>query len=221
MYKEARRAAWTEIDLEDVIFNYNALRKAAPESEVIACIKADAYGHGAARIGVELVKNGAEMLGVATLDEAAQLRDSGISVPIVILGASPRENFKDVIELNVIPVITTIFDADLLSEAISKFSGDENRHDILIALETGMGRLGFVHSDESISEIMSILELPGINIKGLFSHLSTADEKDQSYTKNQIMKFNAFADDLKAAGLPTDYKTLSNSAGTISYPEAH
>ena len=221
MYNETRRAAWTEIDLSSIVFNYASLRTAAGSSEVIACIKADAYGHGAVKIAWELIKSGVEMLGVATLEEAVQLRSAGIRKPIVLLGATPRGNVKDLMDLMVIPVVTTLHDAEMFSDIVGKFSSKKIKYDIFVALETGMGRLGFVHNNDGIIDILSIAKLPGINIKGIFSHLATADESDRSYTELQIKRFNDFHKDLKAAGLEVDYKTLANSAGIINYPDAH
>lgn len=221
MYNETRRAAWTEINLESVVFNYTSLRTIAGSSEVIASIKADAYGHGAVKVAWELIKTGVEMLGVATLEEVVTLRTAGIRIPIVLFGATPRGNVKDVMDLNVIPVVSTLKDAKMYSEIIERFSTKKEEKEIFIALETGMGRLGFVDNPKSIDEIMTISKLPGIKIKGIFSHFATADEKDRTYSELQISNFNNFEKKLEAAGLKIDYKTLANSAGTINYHEAH
>jgi len=221
MFNETRRAAWTEIDLGNVVFNYSALRNLAGTAEVIACIKADAYGHGSVKIAWELIKTGVEMLGVATLEEAVQLRSIGIRTPIILLSTTPRSNVKDLMDLNVIPLITTLEDAKMFSEIIRKFSTRKIDYEVFIALETGMGRLGFTYEKSSIDEIIEISKLPGIKIKGIFSHLATADEKDRSYTGKQILRFNDFARDIRDAGFDVNYKTIVNSAGIINYPEAH
>lgn len=221
MYNETRRAAWAEIDLNSIVFNYTSLRTAAGSSEVIACIKADAYGHGAVKIAWELIKTGVEMLGVATLEEAVQLRAAGMRTPIVLLSATPRGNVKDLMDLNVIPVVSTYQDAKMFSDIIQKFSTKQIDYEIFVALETGMGRLGFVENSKSIGEIKAMADLPGIKIKGLFSHFATADEEDKSYSELQIAKFNGFVNKLSTAGLDNNYKTMANSAGIINYPEAH
>ena len=221
MYNETRRAAWAEINLSSVVFNYSSLRTCAGNSQVIACIKADAYGHGAVKIAWELIKSGVEMLGVATLEEVVQLRSAGISKPIVLLGATPRGNVKDVMDLDVIPVVTTLKDAKLFSEIAQKFSTKKLNYEIFIALETGMGRLGFVHKPESILDILKISKLPGIKVKGIFSHFACADEADRTYTESQISKFHQFENDLKSAGMNIECRTMANSAGIINYPNAH
>ncbi len=221
MYNETRRAVWTEIDLNNIVFNYTSLRTLAGSSEVIACIKADAYGHGAVKIAWELIKTGVEMLGVATLEEAVQLRSAGMRTPIVLLSATPRGNVKDLMDLGVIPVVTAYKDANMFSEVIQKFSTKKINYDIFVALETGMGRLGFVHDRQSIDDILEIAKLPCINVKGIFSHFATADEKDTTYSELQVERFNNFARDLKTSGLGVTYKTMANSAGIINYPKSH
>lgn len=221
MYNETRRAAWVEINLNNILRNYDELREKAVNSQIIACIKADAYGHGAVKIAWELVKSGVDMLGVATLEEVVQLRSAGISKPIVLLGTTPRGNVKDIMDLNVIPVVTTLEDAKLYSLMIEKFSYRKFEYDIFIALETGMGRLGFTNNEKSLSEINEISNLSGIKIKGLFTHFATADEKDRSYSLEQIRKFNEFQNDLAEAGIHIPYRTMANSAGIINYPQSH
>lgn len=221
MYNETRRAAWTEVNLENIVSNYSALRTLSGESQVIASIKADAYGHGAVKTAWELIKSGVEMLGVATLEEVVSLRSAGIRTPIVLFSATPRGNVKDLMDLGVIPVVSTFHDAVMYSDTVQKFSTKKIDYEIFIALETGMGRLGFVNNKKSVDEIIKISKLPGIKIKGLFSHFATADEADRTYSEMQIKNFKEFEKILKEAGLNVDYRTLANSAGVINYPEAH
>lgn len=221
MYNETRRAAWTEINLGNVVYNFNALKTMASGSQVIASIKADAYGHGSVKIAWELIKNGVDMLGVATLEEAVKLRQAGMLTPIVLFSATPRGNVKDLLDLNITPVVSTYKDAKMYSEVVQKFDTKKIDHEIFIALETGMGRLGFVHSKESLNEILAISKLPEIKIKGIFSHFACADDEDPTYSELQINKFLEFSRSIKATGVDIDYKTLCNSAGTINFPKAH
>ena len=220
MYNEFRRSAWVEIDLGAITKNFEALKSLAPDSEVISCIKADAYGHGTVKVAWELVKCGTNYLGVATLSEAVEIRKAGIRKPIVLLSATPKGNVKDIIDLDIIPVVTSYEDAKLLSEIAQRFA-EGKTVEIFLALETGMGRLGILNNGEGISEILLINKLPQVDIKGLFSHFATADEDDQSYALGQIEAFNDFSKELSLSGLFVHIRTMANSAAIINFPQAH
>jgi alanine racemase len=220
MYNEARRAAWAEIRLSDIRENYKALRDLAKGSEVIAAIKADAYGHGAVKVAWELVKEGVNFLGVATLAEAVELRAAGISTPIVLFGATPRGNTKDILDLQVIPLITTFEDARLLSETAANVDSAKTV-EVFVAAETGMGRLGFLNDEEGLQSIIAINDLPHMKIKGLFSHFATSDEQDTAYATEQIEKFLAFERRLETLGVTPNYRTMANSAAIVNFPQAH
>jgi alanine racemase len=220
MYNETRRAAWVEIDLGALNNNYNAIRSLAPDSAVIAAVKADAYGHNAIKASWEFIKAGVKYLGVATLDEAASIRRAGIVTPIVLLSATPRGNVKDILDLKIIPVISSYEDASLLSDMAGIFSEDK-AVDIFLAVETGMGRLGILFNKEGSAQIGDIARLPGVNIAGLFSHLSAADDDDPSFTMDQIDYFERISASLSDTGIRPAIRTIANSAGIIRYPQAH
>jgi alanine racemase len=220
MYNETRRAAWVEIDLGALNNNYKAIRRLAPDSAVIAAVKADAYGHNAVKASWEFVKAGVKYLGVATLDEAAVIRRAGIVTPLVLLSATPRGNVKDILDLKVIPVVSSYEDASLLSEIAGVFSEGEAA-DIFLAVETGMGRLGILFDKAGSAQISDIARLPGINIAGLFSHLSAADDDDPSFTMDQIEYFERISASLSDRGIRPAIRTIANSAGIMRYPQAH
>ncbi|MDR0519388.1 MAG: alanine racemase [Clostridiales Family XIII bacterium] len=220
MHNEAKRAAWVDIDLSSLQKNYDSLRALAPDSAFIAAIKMDAYGHGAVKVAWELVKSGADYLGVATLDEAAALREAGIQTPIVLLGATPRGNVKDVLDLKLIPVVTSVKDAALLSDMAGIFLSDEPV-DIFLAIDTGMGRLGVLFDEAGAAQVMDIAKLPGIRIKGVFSHFSAADEDDPAFTLKQIDYFDRICSALEEMGIRPAIRTMANSAGLMRYPQAH
>ena len=220
MFNEARRAAWTEISTGNIRDNYHAIRALAPDSEMIACIKGDAYGHGIVKTARELVREGVEYLGVATIEEAAALRNAGILTSIVLLSPAPRGDVEDVVSLGLIPVITANEDAKLLSDAAVQFNVKE-KIPFLAALETGMGRLGYMPAPESIDDIGALGALPGIRMLGIFSHFATADEPDLKYAQKQLEAFLAFDMNLKAAGVDTGKRTMANSAAIIALPESH
>ena len=219
MFNEARRAAWVEISLGNIRDNFRSLREHARGSEVIACVKADAYGHGIVKTAWELVKANTDYLGVATIDEAIAIRAAGIRAKIVLLSPVPRGNFRDALDLRLIPVITSLTDAGLLSEAAARFGGKE-RIPFFISLETGMGRLGFLPTAGAIADIIKIASLPGIELLGVFSHFATADEPDLTFSKKQLAAFNAFADRIYESGFVIKKRSIANSAGLIALPES-
>jgi alanine racemase len=220
MHNEARRAAWVEIDLGKIRNNFSLLRTAANGVITIPAIKADAYGHGAVKVGWELVKEGTDFLGVATLMEAVELRLSGIQIPIVLFSLTPKGNVKDILDLRVIPVVSTFEDVKALSDMATRLF--TNREvEIFIALETGMGRVGFMDDEAGISDIAAAAALPGIRIKGLFSHFATSDEEDQSYALAQIERFDAFESRLIRVGVNIPFRTMANSGGILNLPQAH
>ncbi|MDR3225803.1 MAG: alanine racemase [Clostridiales Family XIII bacterium] len=220
MYNETRRAAWVEVDLSALKKNYDTLRRFAPGSAVIAALKMDAYGHGAVKVAWELIKSGVDYLGVATLDEAVALRRAGIRTAIVLFGTTPRGNIKDILDLKIIPVVTSVSDAALLSDMAGIFS-DGNPVDIFLAVDTGMGRLGILFDAQGAAQAADIAQLPGIRITGLFSHFSAADEDDPAFSLEQIDCFDNIFSALADMGIHPAIRTLSNSAGIIRYPQAH
>jgi alanine racemase len=220
MYNETRRAAWVEIDIGAMNYNYRALHDLAPDSAVIAAVKADAYGHNAVKTSWEFVKAGVEYLGVATLGEAVELRQAGIRTPVVLLGATPRGNLKDILDLKVIPVISSYEDAALLSRTAVSFAGGK-AVDLFLAVETGMGRLGLLCDEKGLSAAADIARLPGVNLLGLFSHFAAADDDDPAFTLGQIERFDGIVNALADRGIHPEIRTIANSAGIMRYPQAH
>jgi len=220
MYNDLIRAAWAEISLGNIKDNYFAIRSLAKDSEVIACIKSDAYGHGLVKTGWELVRNGVEYLGVATITEASELRRAGIATDIVILSAVPRGNTKDVLDLDLISVITTYEDARLLSDTTQRFTAKKALR-YFIAIETGMGRLGYLPAPESLADIAAVTSLPGIEMIGVFSHFATADGPDLTFANSQLDGFNEYCARLYDAKIDTGKRTMANSAATMVLPDSH
>ncbi|MDR1272129.1 MAG: alanine racemase [Clostridiales Family XIII bacterium] len=219
MFGETRRAAWMEVDLSAIRHNYLEIKKMVPHSRIISTVKSDAYGHGAVKSSWELVKAGTDYLGVATLDEAVDIRSAGISAPIVLYSPVPRKNIKDAIDNRIIPVVTTALDAKLLSETNLNIGGGRPV-DIMLALDTGLSRLGFRYTDEDLDSIAELSRLPGIRIAALFSHFATADEMDNDYALKQLEAFEKFDNRLTAEGVHFGGKTIANSAGLALLPQS-
>ncbi len=216
--EENIRAVWAEIDLDCIKHNMIEIRKQVGEKIIIAIVKADAYGHGAIDVASVLLENGADKLGVAVITEALELRKSGIEAPILILGYTPLDFTKDLIDQNIEQTVYSLDYAIGLSEIALK---EEKQIDIHIAIDTGMGRLGFLPNEESLDDIEKINNLKNINIKGIFTHFSSADETDKEYTIMQLNKFKQFNKSLEERGIEIKEKHLSNSAAILDIEEAY
>ncbi|MCL1981567.1 MAG: alanine racemase [Clostridiales bacterium] len=220
MYKEAKRPAWTEISLPNLDYNIKSVqKKIGPAIEIIGIIKADGYGHGAFEAASVLRENGVKAFGVATISEAASLRDKGVLEDIVLLGLTPDMYAGAIVEYDVIPVVCTYQNALSISEEAEK-SGKTICG--FVAVDTGMGRIGFsAECPASVSEVEMMSRLPNFKIKGLFSHFATADAADKSYANEQESRFAAFYSKLKCAGIDVRYRTFANSAAIMEIPSSH
>ena len=221
MYIEANRAAWAEIDLGLVQQNaQEIIRKAGGADKVIGVIKADAYGHGAVNVAPVLAELGISTFAVATIPEAIELRQAGFTSQEIIPFSLTADPLADVVtEYDLTPPVCSYHGAALLSEAAGRRGKTVYGY---IAVDTGMGRIGFDPDDpETIEDVMKISELENFRIRGLFSHLSTADEKDKTYAQEQTRRYKEFADALEEKGIVLPVKTLANSAALIDMPETY
>ena len=166
---------WAEINMDALTENIKNIRNITnKDSMIMAVVKADAYGHGAVNVAKLLLQNGADRLAVADLDEAIELRRSGISAEILILGASFDNDCKSLVKHDITPAVFSYdFAKKLSAEAVKQ----EKQAKIHIKIDTGMSRIGFVSGDsneEICNEILKISELPNIFIEGIFSHFATS-----------------------------------------------
>lgn len=210
------RPVWAEINLNNLEHNMQEIRKSTKSKDIIAVVKADAYGHGALEIAPVLLQSGASRLAVAVASEAVELRRGGLECPIMILGFTPP-NLADV--LIRYDIEQTVYNYELAYE-LSRMAVKKNKiAKIHIAVDTGMGRIGFKADENSIEEVYKISNLPNIIIEGLFTHFSSADEKDKEYTNFQTEKYNWFYDNLVEKGIHINMRHISNSAAIIDMPE--
>jgi len=220
MYEIAKRSAWVEIDISAIDHNINCVRKKiGPDKEIIGIIKADGYGHGAYEMYEMLKVNGVTSFGVATLQEAIRLREDGAEGEIITLGLTSSMYADDLVQYNLTPVVCTYENAFAISEAAKK---SEKTIYGFLAVDTGMGRIGLRPSKpNAIEEAKQISKLSNFKIKGLLSHLATADAADKSYAKAQEKEFAAFREELKSAGVAIDFCTLANSAAIMELKQTH
>lgn len=210
------RPVWAEVDLKAIENNIKEIKRVAKDKEIIAVVKADAYGHGALDVVPVLLKNGADRLAVAVITEAIELRKAGINVPILILGYTPISFADDIINYDIEQTVFDLNYAKELSKAALRLGKKAKIH---ISLDTGMGRIGFIPNEESINAIEEISKLDGIEITGMFTHFSTADEADKNYTREQFEKYKCTVDQLEKRDINVGIKHVANSATIIDLEE--
>jgi alanine racemase len=212
------RPVWAEVDLDKLAHNMREIRRVSKSEDIIAVIKADGYGHGALDIAPTLLENGATKIAVAVLNEAVELRRGGIEQSILVLGFTPPSLIDMLLRYD---IEQTVYSYDLARE-ISLLAKKKNKlAKIHIALDTGMGRIGFLPNEESLEEVYKISKLPNIIIEGLFSHFSSADEDSKDYTNMQLDKYNTFYNKLVEKGVNVNLRHIANSAAIIDMPESH
>jgi alanine racemase len=220
-----------EIDLGSIAQNVAGLRKITnPDAKVMAVVKADAYGHGAEKVAETALKNGAEVLGVARINEAIALREAGFTAPIQIFGYTPPSLAEILIQYELTQTVFSYKSALALSE-IGISRGKKIK--IHIKVDTGMGRLGLVtdcgaiscsdinFTESSLNQVESIARLQGVVSEGIMTHFASADSTDKSYARKQFSIFMDFNDRLKKKGIEFSVRHAANSAAVMEMPETH
>jgi alanine racemase len=212
------RSTWVEVDLDNLTYNMKSIRQKSKSKELIGVVKADAYGHGAIDVAPVLLENGATRLAVAVLSEGIELRKNGIKGHIMTLGLTSNTLMNDLLEYDIEPAVTSYEYVCELSKAAQVKNKIAKIH---VAVDTGMGRIGFLPNDNSIEEVYKISKLPNIEIEGLFSHFCTADEEDKDYSHKQFEKYNWFYGKLQEKGVKINMRDIANSAAIMELPETH
>lgn len=206
-----------EISLNAIISNFDKVKLKAGQRKILAVVKASAYGHGAIPVAKKLVSGGVDMLGVANVEEGIELRDAGITHPIVVLLGITQDEVNPVLEYGLTPVIYNLSIAKKLSEESNKKGKATNIH---IKIDTGMGRLGII-AEDSIDIIREIAELRGLRLEGLMTHFADADLSDKEYATFQLKRFSKVIKGLKKIGISFPLYHASNSAAILTFPDAH
>jgi len=218
MYKEALRPVWAEINLTNFDYNIKSIQAKMGEGrEFIGVIKADAYGHGSVKCAEVLRNNGVKIFAIATLQEAITLRESGAKEEIIILGLTPDMYADTIVDYDITPVVCNSDNAKAFSDAAAA-KGKVVKG--LLAVDTGMGRIGYLADelDVALEDVKKIAALPNFKIRGMFSHMSTADTYDKTYSHQQEAKFNKFYETMTKAGIEIPFETLANSASIMEIP---
>ncbi len=212
------RPAWVEINLDYISYNIAQFRQlVAPTTRIMAVVKADGYGHGAAVVGKAALASGAESLAVAFVEEGILLRQAGIEAPILLLGYTDPVHYATLIEHNLTP---TVFDFLTAAELSKQAQAAGVILPLQLKIDTGMGRVGLLPA-EAAAIVEQIAGLPAIKIEGIFTHLASAEDENQSYTEEQLRKFNIVVETLKAKNIAFPLVHAANSAAAINYPGSH
>ncbi|WQT44352.1 alanine racemase [Helicobacter pylori] len=209
-----KRASFVEVNSASLRHNFSTVKSIVPkDAHIMAVVKANAYGAGAIKASEIFLQEGANYLGVATLDEALELRSHFSKTPILILGYSPNSNASMLIDNDLSAMIFSLEQAEIFSQTALK---SQKRLKIHLKIDTGMHRLGLEPNFKSIEIIKKIRALKGLEIEGIFTHLSNADAKIKTHAKNQMKAFNAFLDQLLDQKIEFQYRHAYNSAGILS-----
>lgn len=203
--------------MDNLAHNFNQIKKLlAPKTKIMACVKADAYGHGLIPVAVKLVSSQADFLAVASIDEGIKLREANIVSPILILGLMLKEDIEPLFKYRLIP---TVCDKGLVDALNSKARAYAKPLNVHIKVDTGMGRIGVLYK-EALEFIKYVRKLKFINIEGMFTHLACADI-NRDFTLHQIDSFNRLIMKLNKAGIYIPLFHAANSMGVIGYPASH
>ncbi|MEW9699964.1 alanine racemase [Paenibacillus sp. SI8] len=217
------RPTWVEISLDALRSNIEGFQKVLPAGmKIMAVVKADAYGHGAVGVSKEAISAGVDYLGVAFIDEALELRNAGITAPILVLGYTPPEGLEMARQKDITIAVYSYEVLDELKrqerEQMLQDRAARKKLKIHIKLDTGMGRLGLHTEQDAIPFIEQALTLADVEVEGLFTHYANADEVDKAYTYEQYRRFERIVEHFKRREIDFPYIHAGNSAAAIDLP---
>ena len=219
------KRTWAEIDLDHLTHNFKVIRRHVGDKvKLLGVVKADGYGHGAVEIAKRLEHLGAGYLAVSNIDECEELRDSGVTLPILMLGFTPADQTARILQLHMTQAVQSY---DIAKEFSDRAIALGEKMTVHVKLDTGMGRLGFqcddAHFDASLRDILKILTLPGLDVEGVFTHFCVSDEAADEcveFTKIQHDRFLRMIDAVETQGnFRFRLHHCCNAGGIASYPE--
>ncbi|MCX6345852.1 MAG: alanine racemase [Armatimonadetes bacterium] len=212
-----QRPTYAEVDLSAIRDNITAIRRRVGAGvKIMPAVKANGYGHGAIQTSRACIDGGADVLCVACLEEAIELREAGFDEPIMIVGCALPSAAGDLVHYKIIATVCDMGLAKAISIAAVKQGTSANVH---IKIDTGMGRIGF-RPDKCVEIAREVYALPGLSIEGVFTHFPCSDEADRSFTHAQIELFKSIVEGVRSAGINVPIAHASNSGGILAFPEA-
>lgn len=211
------RPTWADISLDALYYNIEQVRKGLKAgTKILASVKANAYGHGVVEIARAVERYGLDYLGVAFLDEALQLRNEGIALPILVLGFVAPEHLELAQQHD---VTVALYREDQLAAASGLSISKNKPLKVHIKVDTGMGRLGVLGTDEALQFIQRALAMDSVQVEGIFTHYSKADEADKTYTELQYERFQQIERYVREQGWDIPIIHAANSAGSMDTPQ--
>ena len=221
---DLRKRTWAEINLDNIAYNYHKIRAVLPDGcRFLGVVKADAYGHGAVPVSRRLEAEGADYLAVSCLDEALELRDAGIRMPILILGHTPREYVAELMAHDLTQTVTCEAKAIEYEEEAARLGKILRVH---IKLDTGMSRLGFLcageHFEPGVQNVLHACRLPHLDAEGVYTHFAVSDEEGpeaRAFTHAQFDLFMRVLTAVEREGVTFQIRHCANSGAVINYRE--
>ena len=221
------KRTWAEINLDNLAYNYKKIREYIGENvKFLGVVKADAYGHGSVQVASKLQSLGADYLAVSSIDEAMELRVNDVTMPILILGHTPKEQVDRLISYNITQAVTCEAKAIEYNEEALRLGKTLKIH---IKVDTGMSRLGYIcegdYFQHGVDGIVDACELQGLEPEGIFTHFAVSDEVGEEYVKYTRHQFKLFTDIIdaveKKTGMKFKIRHCANTGATVDYPETY
>jgi len=210
------RPVWTEVSLDSLAHNMRETRNIVPPSTMLmAAVKANGYGHGAEMSARTFLENGADRLAVAMPDEGFQLRAMGIDAPILCLGYTPDYLYERAIKED---ISVTIYHVSQVQGLVKAARATGKKTVFHAKIDSGMGRLGFQPSKDSVDAIVGASQTDGLFLEGVFTHFAVSDEADKGYSHGQFEKYMGVVEAIEEH-VEVPIKHVNNSAGIIDLPE--
>jgi len=216
-YDEAQRPTIAEINLDAIAKNVRRIRDYVHPAEVMAVVKADAYGHGAIPVAQTALSVGASQLGVALLEEGIELRRAKIEAPILVFGGFFEKQIDSFIANNLQFTLYDLRLAEIVSRRAQALGGKAQAH---VKIDTGMGRVG-VLPKEAVEAISAIAKLPALELVGICTHFASSDSRDKNYANKQIITFQHIVRQLADHGIHFRYMHAANSGAILDLPYSY
>lgn len=210
------RPTVAHVDLGAIRHNLRAMKP--PEAELMAVVKADAYGHGALHVSLAAMDVGAAWFGVALVEEGIELREGGVTRPILVFTEFPPGAEKDALNAFLTPTLYTKHGLEAVAEAAWNL-GRSGRVGVHVKIDTGMHRVGL--APERAVEFCRAAAHRGLEVEGVWTHLAVSEEVDHPANAAQLRAFREVLDDLDSAGIRPRYRHTANSGATLALPESH